>query len=427
MMSEERSDESGSAPVDDGGTTGEVAKATWGGIGKWKTIAAIVGFGGLGAATVVPSVVTLAKSDKPKTEQVSAAPPSISDETSGGSSAADARGKKGAKSQNQPPLASQSQLRGMVAGSAGDNSLENRIGAQEANISTLNYNLNALQTDQAAAFELIARKLNELEDKVGKAPTVSDVPRVDLPPLLRDSRPNERFQGEYQTKVSHFKANQGNFWALPEGKIDEIKKTAFALRQPEVVRVSLSESSDKSATVPVAGQTFEYIIPAGSRITAITEQVVSSDHPGFFTSRVVRPEIIRGAQLICQQGGQQNDRIPVQVVKVIFKGQEYQLSGQVEVGFPGVTGKVNRHYGSRAVPIIANAAITGGFVAWSAQNRGGDRIDTRDAITAEVINQTLPQVQNEIASFGVARPHTVTVNSGTQFNILLTDRLIVGY
>jgi len=299
-------------------------------------------------------------------------------------------------------------------------SVDERLDVQESNIVNLGQDVRALQAVQTRGFEELVRKINELQEAQQKHPAI---PKVDLPPLMRSSRSWERYSPDYQTKVSHFKANQGNVWMLPDAEVSKLK-TAAEARQ---IAINAVDGQQGRTDVPLMVTPYEYFLPSGSRIIAITEQLVSSDHPGFFTSKIVRPDVLRGAQLICQQSGQINDRIPVEVAKIVFKGEEYTLSGQIEMGFPGVTGKVNRHYGSRAVPIVANAAITGGFIAWNANNRGGDRIDTRDAITAEVVGQTLPQIQNEIAKFGVERPHTVTVPVGTQFSILLTSRLTVRY
>jgi len=315
---------------------------------------------------------------------------------------------------------------GAVAGDVGDGgtSVNDRLSAQEMNMEALRNDMLGIQRSQAQMSEEVLRRVAAMQEAAEKAASARTTPHVDLPPLMRPARPNERFTGEYQTKVSHFKGNRSTGWAMGDG---EVKGLLASLMPPPRPAEPVTLSQDGRAEVPVTVGQYEYIIPAGSRIMAVTEQPVNSDHPGFFTSRVVRPEILRGAHLICQQGGQQNNRIPVEVVKVIFKDTEYMLSGQVENNFPGVTGKVNRHYVGRAVPILVNAAITGGFVAWSAQNRGSDRIDTRDAITAEVVSQTLPQVQNEIATFAVPRPATVEVPAGAQFSILLTNKLTVRY
>jgi len=314
---------------------------------------------------------------------------------------------------------------GSSGGGGGDGgSLADRMAAHEMNIDALRNDILGIKQTQAAMTEQVLQRIAAMQEESVKAAAARATPPVDLPPLMRPARPNERFSGEYQTKVSHFKGNRGNGWALSDGEFNKLITVASVASAPaEPMTLSVSGGGD----VPVTVGTYEYIIPAGSRILAVTEQAVNSDHPGFFTSRVVRPDILRGAHLICQQGGQQNNRIPVEVVKVIFKDAEYTLSGQVENNFPGVTGKINRHYLGRSVPIIANAAITGGFVAWSAKNRGSDRIDTRDAITAEVVSQTLPQIQNEIASFGTPRPPTVEVAAGSQFSILLTNKLSVRY
>jgi type IV secretory pathway VirB10-like protein len=291
------------------------------------------------------------------------------------------------------------------------------------NIGALRHDMAAMQEANLRAMEQMAHQIHELSQRRVEPERVTAP--VDVPPLMRPARLNERFTGEYQAKVNHFKSNRNTGWAMNDNEIRSLVERLTALPVSAVQAMELSVMGAMDAPVMVMQN--EYVIPSGSRIIAVTEQPVHSDHPGLFTSRIVRPEILRGAQLICQNSGQMNGRIPVQVVRVIFRDAEYSLSGQIEMGFPGLTGRVNRHYFGRSVPLLANAAITGGFVAWSANNRGNDRIDTRDAITAEVINQSLPQIQNEISRFGTDRGPTVEVAAGTQFSILLTSPLTVRF
>jgi len=375
---------------------------------KW-----LIGTCGLGVAGFTTVIATSGSGGEPiKASSAVAGTPHVAQAQSNG---------KGGSAGSQVPG---------VSGTGGSNSgsdvsVEDRVAVQEMNMDALRNDVVAMKRTQIETTEQLLQRIAAMQDEANKAAQAKRAtPAVELPPLMRPARPNERFSSEYQAKVSHFKGNRGNGWALSDGEFKNLTVVAPMVPTESQKPEALSAGG---GDVPITVGTFEYIIPAGSRILAITEQPVNSDHPGFFTSRVIRPEILRGAHLICQQGGQNNNRIPVQVVKVIFKDAEYTLNGQVENNFPGVTGKVNRHYLGRAVPVIANAAITGGFVAWSAKNRGSDRIDTRDAITAEVVSQTLPQIQSEIASFGTPKPPTVEVAAGAQFSILLTDKLTVRY
>jgi len=296
--------------------------------------------------------------------------------------------------------------------------VEDRVNAQQNDIDEIRRAIGALQGLQQNVYDDLNKKISAVQTQAQTVSNAATVKLSDVSPLARASSLDERFSAEYQRKVSHFKTNQSNFWSLSDGEYRD-------LMAPKVSMLSQQYRQDDEITISIDG--FTYAIPAGSRIMAVTDQPVSSDHPGFFTAKIIRPEILRGAVLICQNGGQQNNRIPIQPTKIIFKEREYAVSGQIEMGFPGMEGHVNRHYASRALPIVGNAAIGGAFVAWSAQNQGSQRIDTRDVITGAVIEQTLPQVQREIAKFAVDRPNTVTVAAGAQFSILLTNKLEVRY
>jgi type IV secretory pathway VirB10-like protein len=310
-------------------------------------------------------------------------------------------------SNNQPqPLFSTQQGNGV--------NIDERLNAQEMDIETIRKNIEMMQKDQQSLYKELGDKLDAVQAIKGSSGGGGGI----ISPLNRASRLSERFSADYQTKVSHFKLNKSNGWEMEESKYAEMTSL-----QNSPKSISIADTISGGA---FSGPGFNYNIPAGSRIVAITEQPVNSDHPGYFTSRIVRPEVLRGATLICQNGPQQNNRIPVAVTKIVFNNDEYQVSGQVEMGFPGMTGSVNRHFG-KILPVLANAAISGGFIAWSATNQTETRIDTRDAITGAVVEQTLPQVQNEITKFSTDRPNTVEVASGTQFSVLLTDKLNLRY
>lgn len=299
--------------------------------------------------------------------------------------------------------------------------VEDKVNAQQNDIDEIRRAIGALQGLQQNVYEDLSKKISTALTEAQNASKSAGAGLPEVSPFARPSSLNERYSAEYQRKVSHFKTNQGNFWSLSDGEYRE-------LTTPRAQMASQQKDRDSWGGEPAINvNEFTYTISAGSRIIAVTDQPVNSDHAGFFTAKIIRPEILRGSVLICQNGGQQNNRIPVQPTKIIFKEREYAVSGQIEMGFPGMEGSVNRHYASRALPIIGNAAIGGAFIAWSAQNGSDQRIDTRDVITGAVIDQTLPQVQREIAKFAVDRPNTVTVASGAQFSILLTDKLEVRY
>lgn len=288
--------------------------------------------------------------------------------------------------------------------------VEERMNAQQMDLEEMRKSVATMQKDQQDMYSELNKKVDALHSTNGPG---GGGPSA----MYRTSGPDERFTPEYQGKVNHFKQNRLNFWELEAGKYAQLTSVKVPLR------VNTDSADDSEA--PIQVQAFNYVIPAGSRIIAITEQPVNSDHPGYFTSRIVRPEILKGATLICQNGPEQNERIPVAVTKIVLNNTEYQVSGQVEMGFPGMSGSVNRHFAGKILPVMANAAISGGFVAWSASNQNSTRIDTRDAITGAVVEQTLPQIQNEITKFSVDRPNTVEVASGAQFSVLLTEKLNV--
>ena len=239
-------------------------------------------------------------------------------------------------------------------------------------------------------------------------------------PTYRSSYESERFTPEYQSKVKHFKENSSNFWSV---KDDEFNKLIISNQIAGIP----AEYQNISQDVQIQANGLNYIIPSGSRIIAVTEQPVNSDHPGFFTSRIVRPYILKDAKLICQAGPQQNNRIPVNPIKVIFNNKEFPISGQVEMTFPGLEGKVTNHWPSRLLPTMVNAAIAGSFIAWSASQQNNNRINTQDAITSSVVEQTVPGVESEIARFGGDKPNTVEIPQGQQFSILITDKIEVKY
>lgn len=297
--------------------------------------------------------------------------------------------------------------------------------SEQSNNGSAEEQLRALRMDNEElrkSLEMTQKSTQEmysaLSEKIASQPTSSNV--ASTGPVYRSSSPYERFSSEYQSKVKHFKENASNFWAVRD---DEYSK----LTTVDHIRGIPSEYQNISQDSVIQTSSFNYLIPSGSRIIAVTEQAVNSDHPGFFTSRIVRPYILKDAKLICQSGPQQNNRIPVNVVKVILNNREYALQGQIEMTFPGLSGHVKNHVMKRMGPALVNAAIGGGFLAWSLKGGDQGRIDTRDAIVSGVVEQSVSGVQNEVTRLGGDFPNTVEVPQGQQFTILITEKLEVKY
>lgn len=227
-----------------------------------------------------------------------------------------------------------------------------------------------------------------------------------------------RMNSSYKAMIDHFK--QKDTWSQDPEYLEKTRVPDARALVDQPLK-NLYEGANSLQ----AGMTYD--IPSGTRIIAVTEQKVNTDHPGYFTSRIVRPHVLAGSRLICQAGVNQNDRIPVQPVKIIFEGgNEIQIAGQIETDFAGLDGDVTSHYWARLGPAIGNAAIGGAFLAWSMNRENGeDRIDTRDAIVAPVVAQSVSGVQNEVSRLGGDFPNTVEVEAGKQFAILLTEPLKV--
>jgi len=220
-----------------------------------------------------------------------------------------------------------------------------------------------------------------------------------------------RLSDPYQSMVKHFSAKK----PLEIAVLDQSELKTNALARVDASLSNLYEGADKS-------QGFAYGMGTGSRIIAVTDGTVSSDHPGFFTSTVIRPFELKGAKLLCQSGQNLNGRIPVNPVKLIVDGKETEIAGQVETNFPGLDGKIKNHWVKRVGPAITNAAIGGAFLAWSYNRSSGeDRIDTRDAIAGPIVQSSVEGLQNEVNRFGGDIPNTVTVEMGKEFSILLTS------
>jgi type IV secretory pathway VirB10-like protein len=223
-----------------------------------------------------------------------------------------------------------------------------------------------------------------------------------------------RLGEDYQRMVSHFKGRQQ--WALSEEALNKTSGANLTAAVSEPLKHLIENPG-----LTVSGMM--YTVPSGTRIIAVTESKVSSDHPGFFTATVVMPYALKGAKVICQSGANVRDRIPIQPVKLILSDStEQALTGQVQTDFPGFDGNVTTHYMARLGPAVTNAAIGGAFAAWAlSRPPSGANIDTRDAIVAPVVQSSVEGLQNEITRLGGDYPNTVEVPAGKQFTILVTD------
>lgn len=226
----------------------------------------------------------------------------------------------------------------------------------------------------------------------------------------------KRLDPSYQAIVAHFSKTKENAW-FDESYEEKIRSSNDNFAQVEEPLKNLYDGADRKVT-------FSTNLPAGTRIIAVTDQDISSDHPGTFTATVVRPFEIKGSKLICESSGNRNDRIDVSVLKIIGQN-EASIEGQAQMGYPGLTGRVTNHWVKRMGPAIMNAAIGGGFLAWSLSGPQTGRVDTRDVVVSEVVSQSVSGVQNEITRLGGDYPNTVVVKQGTQFEILLTKEVVL--
>lgn len=253
-----------------------------------------------------------------------------------------------------------------------------------------------------------------------------DAPIASTPPQpYKYNAPNamkKRLDPEYTQIVEHFRKSRDEAkWVIGDGEYKEMTSGKGNLMN--AVDKPLKDLYDNASTVSSILNTR---IPAGSRILAVLDQDVNSDHPGVFTATVVRPFEVKGYKLICQSGSNQRDRINVTVQKIISpSNKEFSLEGQVQNGYPGLSGHVENHMIKRLGPAIINAAIGGGFLAWSLKGGDQGRVDTRDAIVSGVVEQSVSGVQNEITRLGGDFPNTVLVKQGTQFEILITSEVVI--
>lgn len=291
---------------------------------------------------------------------------------------------------------------------------QNQLNILQVENEELRKKVKTMQTNQDEKMNKIERQLEVVNEQL----TAQKVLQTN--DQYKSSSIGDRFSQEYQSKVQHFKGNMQSGWQIPEDEYMQLARYEKRQVIPQEQNLQGYEGDNIDGDERIG---FRYLIDPGTRIIAITDKSVNSDHPGFFTSKIVRPEVLRNATLICEAGAQVKDRIPVNPTKIIIGDREYRVNGQIEMSYPGLSGKVTKHRLKRMGPAIANAAIGGGFLAWSATSPKGDNINTRELMVKGVLEQSVGGVQNEIQRLGGDFPNTVEVPGGTQFAILLIDKL----
>lgn len=291
--------------------------------------------------------------------------------------------------------------------------MSNLAGLEEMKMSQ-----NRIINDQAeilARLQSLESRKNESSNDFNKGPLVDKY--------------TMRFEQPSQQLNNYIKGNVGRAWKLSEDDLTELSKSS-PLNNVNKELINLSESP-----VIIGGNGNKVVFPAGTRIEMITESEINSDYPGYVTAKVITPYQIKNWRAIIHHNGQVNDRITANIEKIINvnASREYTVSGQVEMNFPGLVGKVKNHWAKRVIPEFVAATIGAGYVAYEAQRQINDptsdssglRIDSRDAYSGAVAQQTVSSAQSEARRFGGDVPNTVTVTQGERFWVLLTQPLNV--
>jgi len=231
-----------------------------------------------------------------------------------------------------------------------------------------------------------------------------------------------RLSGTYQGMIKHFKGvdpvgtmeNDAYRKLLAGDKLDKVDP---ALR-------NLTPDSEQLTNK------VNFSVPSGTRIRAVTQQEVSSDHPGYFTARITSPMELSGYNLLCQSRGNTRDRIPVTANKIIAPdgSRETQIPGEVQMKYAGLEGHVKSHALRRLIPPIAGAFVGAGAGYLYFKALGGNelnsevgRINTADQVVGPPYQEGVSGVQNEIGRLGGDYPNTVIVPQGAQFELLVTE------
>lgn len=238
-----------------------------------------------------------------------------------------------------------------------------------------------------------------------------------------------RFEQQNQQLNNYIKGNVGRAWRLSDEDLNEMSSSSH-LNNVNKDLLNLQENT----SAMIGGDGSKVIFPAGTRIEMITESEINSDYPGYVTAKIATPYQIKGWKAILRHNGQVNNRITATIEKVVnaVASREYTVSGQVEMNFPGLVGKVKNHWAKRVIPELVAASIGAGYVAYEVQRQvdeprdsSGLRIDSRDAYAGAVAQQTVSSAQGEARRFGGDVPNTVTVPQGERFWVLLTSPLNV--
>lgn len=262
----------------------------------------------------------------------------------------------------------------------------------------------------------------------GSKPTSSDFAPEPVAYSLPRSIAN-RLDNKYQSMVQHFKQTpQFAVVTVREDEYEELLKSADRLDKVEPPLRNLTENAERYAN----GVTFT--VPAGTRIRAVTQQEVNSDHPGFFTARISSPMELSGYTLLCRSRSNTRDRIPVSADKIIAPdgSRETTIPGEVQMKYAGLEGKVKSHHFKRLVPPVASAFVGAGAgylyfraIGGHELNSEAGRINTADAVIGPPYQEGVSGVQSEISRMGGDYPNTVTVPQGTQFELLVTEAFTI--
>ena len=267
------------------------------------------------------------------------------------------------------------------------------------------------------------------DDPIGRnsnhKPRYSESSSPSAPPAPYSTEMAKRLESGYQSMVQHFKqTSQQAVVAVKEDEYKNLMKGENKLNKIEPSLKNLTENSEKYTNK------VSYSVASGTRIRAVTEQEVNSDHPGYFTAKITMPMELSGYTMLCQSKTNAKDRIPVVANKIIAPDgkKETQIPGEVQMKYAGLEGDIQSHYLKRLVPPIASAFIGAGagylyFKALGGNDLNGQagRINSADQVAAPPFQQGVSGVQNEVERFGGDFPNTVTVPEGTQFDLLVTE------
>ncbi len=274
-------------------------------------------------------------------------------------------------------------------------------------------NINDKNNDQSNIVQDNTRK-NNIAD-------IDEKPEKEIYEYRLSREMLKRTSNEYTKMNDYFRQNMGISWKIDKNSYDRLKNSDPIERFTNVEEDLhyLYEGADKIKIID------KYQLAATSKIIAITDSKVHTDHPGQFTATIVRPMEIEGMKLLCESGQIRNKRIPVKIEKLVNveTREEYNIRGQVQMSYAGLKGKFRSRAGQRLIPDIINAGVGAGFIAWQMQKEvDSSHIDTRDAIYGPIVQTSVSGIQNEISQLPLnTKPDYMYVSKGTQFEILITE------